>query len=107
VKRYAQTIRVREEYYEKYKALHADPWSSINQMITACNIRNYSIFHRDGMLFSYFEYVGSNFEADMKKMSADPETQKWWKETDPCQEPIASAKSNEWWADMEELFHLE
>ena len=76
-------------------------------MIRECNIRNYSIFYRDGYLFSYLEYVGDDFEADMAKMAADPVTQEWWKETDPCQEPVDSAAPGEWWADMEEVYHLE
>jgi len=107
MKRYGQVIKVKEEYLEKYRALHANPWPEVNQMIKECNIRNYSIYYRDGYLFSYFEYVGEDFEADMKKMAADPMTQKWWKETDPCQEPIASAAAGEWWADMVEMYHLD
>lgn len=42
----------------------------------------------------------------MAKMAADPMTQKWWKETDPCQEPVDSAGPGVWWADMEEVYHL-
>jgi L-rhamnose mutarotase len=34
-------------------------------MIMACNIRNYSIYNKDGYLFSYFEYVGEHFDRDM------------------------------------------
>jgi L-rhamnose mutarotase len=56
-------------------------------------------------LFSSFEYVGADFDADMKKMAADPETQRWWKETDPCQYPIPLAKPGEKWSSMEEVFH--
>jgi hypothetical protein len=34
----------------------------------------------------------------MKKMAADPETQRWWTETDPCQSPFrdAAAKGKIW-----------
>ena len=46
--------------------------------IRECNIRNYSIFHRKGQLFAYFEYVGDDFDADMARMADDPETQRWW-----------------------------
>jgi len=107
MKRYAQIIRVRQEYLAKYKELHAHPWSCINEMIEACNIRNYSIYFKDGFLFSYFEYVGDDFEADMKKMAADPDTQKWWEETNPCQMPVESAGPGQWWSDMEEVYHLD
>lgn len=107
MKRYAQIIRVREDCFDKYRELHANPRSGVNKMINACNIRNYSIYYREGYLFGYFEYVGTDFDADMKKMAADPDTQEWWKETDACQEPVASAAPGEWWSDMEEVYHLD
>ena len=75
-------------------------------MIKECNIQNFSIFYRDEYLFSYFEYTGDDFEADMDKMYCDPETQRWLKETDPCQQPVKTADQGEWWAAMEEIFHL-
>jgi L-rhamnose mutarotase len=74
--------------------------------ITACNIRNYSIFLRtpENLLFAVWEYHGEDFAADARKMAADPETRKWWEITDPCQEPYETRKSGDWWADMEEVF---
>jgi len=58
------------------------------------------------MLFAYFEYVGDDFELDMKIMAEDECTQKWWRETDPCQESISDNKG-EWWMNMEEIFHAD
>jgi L-rhamnose mutarotase len=107
MKRIGQVIKVKPEYLEKYKALHANPWPEVNEMIKKCNISNYSIYYRNGYLFSYFEYTGDDYEADMKKMADDPMTQKWWKETDPCQEPVEDAREGEWWADLEEVYHLD
>jgi len=107
VKRYAWVIKVKPEKLEYYKELHANPWPEVNAMLKKCNIQNYSIYFRDGLLFSYLEYTGNDFDADMKKMAADPMTQKWWKETDPCQEPVNSAEEGVWWADMEEVYHLD
>ena len=44
----------------------------------------------------------------MKKMAADPETQRWWKETDPCQSPLPDAlKAGKIWSDTKEVYHLE
>ena len=107
VTRYGSVIKVKPEKLDEYKAMHANPWSGVNKMIRECNIRNYSIYYRDGYLFSYFEYTGKDFEADMQKMAADSLTQEWWKLTDPCQEPVESAGEGVWWADMEEVFHLD
>ena len=79
--------------------------------LIAVNLKNPkkkgSIYYKDGYLFSYFEYVGNDFEADMKKMSDDSLTQEWWKLTDPCQIPLETRKEGEWWATMEEIFHLD
>lgn len=107
MKRYGMVIRVKPEKLEEYKRLHKAVWPGVLKQITECNIRNYSIFLHDDTLFSYFEYVGPDFAADMAKMAADPTTQEWWKETAPCQQPVASAQPGEWWANIEEVFHCE
>ncbi len=105
--RYGWIIKVKSEKLEEYKALHAHPWPGVNNMLKESNIRNYSIFYRDGYLFSYLEYTGDDFEADMQSMAEDSLTQEWWKLTDPCQEPVESAGEGVWWADMEEVYHLD
>ncbi len=112
MKRYGWVIGLRPEKIDEYKRLHAAVWPGVLQMITACKIRNYSIYLRrldDGQfyLFSYLEYIGSDFAADMAKMAADPETQRWWDVCKPCQQPLASRDTGEWWSDMEEVFHLD
>ena len=106
MKRFGQIIGVKPEHFESYKKFHAAVWPEVLQMITACNIRNYSIFHKDGLLFAYLEYIGDDFEADMKKMSADPKTQEWWSIMEPMQQPVQNREQGEWWANMEEVFHL-
>ncbi|MEN8200953.1 MAG: L-rhamnose mutarotase [Bacteroidota bacterium] len=105
--RYGSVIRVKPEKLEEYKVLHANPWPEVNRILRENNIRNYSIYYRDGLLFSYFEYVGHDYDADMRKIAEDSITQSWWKLTDPCQEPIESAGEGVWWAEMEEVYHLE
>lgn len=107
MKRYGSVIRVVPEKLNEYKRLHAAVWPGVLKMIHACNIRNYSIYYKDGFLFSYYEYIGDDYAADMARMAADPETQRWWNETDPCQQPVASAAEGEWWAAMEEVFHTD
>jgi len=109
--RFAWITGLKAEKAEYYRQLHANPWPSVNSMIKECNIRNFSIHECeiDGRLylFAYLEYTGEDFDADMRKMAADPETQRWWKETDPCQSPLpdAAAKGNVW-SDMEEVYFL-
>jgi L-rhamnose mutarotase len=112
VQRYGSVIGVKEEALAKYKKMHAEPWPEVNAQLKACNIRNYSIYltqfpDGDHYLFSYFEYVGDDFEADMKKMADDPKTKEWWSHTDPMQIPLSNRKEGQWWKNMEEVYHLD
>jgi len=107
MRRYGMVIKVRPEKLEEYKRLHAAVWPEVLAMIRECNIRNYSIYHKDGYLFGYFEYHGEDFAADMAKMAADPATQRWWALCNPCQEPLSTRAPGEWWAQMEEVFHTD
>ena len=110
MQRYGMVIGLRADLIEEYKQLHAAAWPEVLKMIGQCHIRNYSIYLRrlgDGQpyLFSYFEYTGDDFAADMAKMAADPTTQRWWACCKPCQQPLASRAPDEWWSGMEEVFH--
>ena len=110
MKRYGAVIEVKADRVDEYKRLHAAVWPDVLALIKACNLQNYSIYLRklpDGKyyLFSYFEYVGSDFASDMAKMAAAPETQRWWAVCKPCQEPLPDRAQGEWWAGMEEVFH--
>jgi L-rhamnose mutarotase len=105
MKRYGMVIGLKPEKLDDYKRLHAAVWPEVLKKIAECNIRNYTIFFQENLLFSYFEYVGTDFAADMAKMAADPATQRWWKETDPCQVPVPWARKGDWWSAMEEVFH--
>ena len=110
--RYGMVIGLRAEKIDEYKKLHADVWPDVLDMISECNIRNYSIYlmkvtEKKYLLFSYFEYTGNDFEADMEKMAADPTTQKWWDVCKPCQKPVPKRAEGEWWANLEEVFHYD
>jgi len=99
-------IRLKPEYEERYIILHKHTFPGVLNRIRKCNIRNYSIFLKDGLLFSHFEYVGSDFDADMAA-NADDTTKDWWRLTDPMQEPLENRKEGEWWASMDLLFQMQ
>jgi len=107
MQRFGMVVQVKPGKLEEYKRLHANPWPGVVEMIAACHIRNYSIYHKDGLLFSYFEYHGDDFEADMAKMAADPETQRWWDVCKPLLNPLPTRAEGEFWANMEEVFHCD
>lgn len=105
--RMGMLIGLKPDRIAEYKKLHAAVWPEVLDMIHECNIRNYSIFLREpeNLLFAYWEYIGTDFEADMRRMAADPNTQRWWDICMPCQQPLESRGDDEWWAIMEEVFH--
>ena len=111
VQRHAWVTGLDPEKADTYRQLHANPWPGVSRKLKECNVRNYSIYLReiDGKLylFSYLEYTGDDFDADMKRMADDPETRRWWKETDPCQIPLPDAAARgKIWSDAVEVYHL-
>ena len=109
--RFAWVTGLKPEKADHYLQLHAHPWPAVLKEIKACHIQNYSIYEREIMgklyLFSYLEYTGTNFDLDMKRMAADPDTQRWWRETDPCQLPLPeAAAAGKIWSDAKEVFFL-
>jgi L-rhamnose mutarotase len=103
------TIGIRPEDIPEYKRLHAEVWPSILERLSKSNITNYSIFLREpeNMMFAYWEYLGSDFDADSQLIADDPDTKKWWELCGPMQVPLESRAEGEWWASMEEVFHLD
>ncbi len=107
MRRIGSVIGIQPEAIARYKELHAAIWPDVAAMIAACNIRNYSIFLRqpENLMFSYFEYVGEDLDADMARMAADPVTRDWWAVCGPLQAPLDTRSETEWWASMDEVFH--
>jgi L-rhamnose mutarotase len=77
MKRVGSVIGLPAANAAEYERLHREVWPGVQEQISRSNIRNYSIFRFGEVLFSYFEYVGDDFEADMAAMAADPVTQEW------------------------------
>ena len=109
MQRFAWIGRLKPDMVQKYVDLHANTWPVVLRRNTECNLQNYSIFHRElqtgeHLLFSYVEYTGDDFAADMEKMAADPEIQRWWAECKPCFEAIEDLPPGEVWAPMNAVF---
>ena len=105
MKRLGMIIGIKENRVEEYKKLHAEVWPQVLENLTELNCRNYSIFLRGNLLFSYMEYCGDDYDRDMKLMSDNKAVQEWWAVCGPCQEPMQNRKKGDWWSLMEEVFH--
>ena len=112
MKHYGAVVGVKPEQVARYQELHAAVWPEVLAIIRRSQIQNYSIYLRtlaDGRpyLFSYFEYVGDDFAADMARMIDDPITQRWWAECVPCLELLPDRAPGEVWSPLQEVFHLD
>jgi L-rhamnose mutarotase len=107
VKRVGMVIKIKPEFIEEYKAVHADSNYGVRELLIEANMRNFSIFlHQldDGNWyeFGYYEYTGDDFEADMAKLDKHPRNIEWLKVCDPMQIPL---EGNDSWAEMEQVYY--
>jgi L-rhamnose mutarotase len=107
MRRFGQRLGLRPERLAEYRRHHAAIWPEIAQAIHRAGIRNYSIFHRDGALFAYYEYVGppAEYEQRMQELARAPRMREWWDLMEPMQIPDPARPPGTWWSDMEEVFH--
>ena len=104
MRRFIQHSFLKPEKVDEYVQLHAHAWPEVLQMIKACNIRNYSISIRGTELYTYYEYVGENYDADMDRRAQDPTTQEWGKYTRSC---FLYHDQGVYHDDLQEIFYCE
>ena len=107
IKRVGMVIKLKPQYIEEYKVLHADTNPGVRDLLVKANMRNFSIFlHQfdDGNYyeFGYYEYHGDDFEADMAKLAKEDRNIEWLKVCDPMQVPLDGYDG---WAEMEQVYY--
>jgi L-rhamnose mutarotase len=107
VRRIGSLIGLVAESAEEYTRLHSAVWPDVLEVLRQANVTNYTIFRHADLLFSYMEYRGSDFEADMARVAGDPATKRWWAVVMPTQRTMRSSPEQDWWVPMDELFHLD
>jgi L-rhamnose mutarotase len=110
VRFFGGVVELKGEKEKLYRELHSNTWEEVLAAIHKANIRNYHIFRSELggkiYLFSYFEYVGTDAEADFAGIAEDPTTRdKWWPITDGCQERIPGTPEGEQWMGLESVFY--
>ncbi|KAH6981858.1 rhamnose mutarotase [Ilyonectria robusta] len=113
-RRFAQIVKLKPEHLDEYRKCHAAVWPQVLDQIKECNIADYSIFYDDKshILFASFRYVGTDYDADMALMAANPRVREWWRMTDGWQESLVpgavSSEAGEpsWWKPVEEVFYF-
>ncbi len=107
MRRMGHVVGVRPEWIAEYERIHVEVWPEVLAALTSANLTNYSIFRHGDLLFSYWEYLGTDFDADMAKVSKDPVSQKWGALTSQMQRPVEGAAPGQIWLSIPEVFHLD
>ncbi len=107
MQRFAFTIGLRKESLAEYHCIHVKIWPEIEAAIRDAGITNYSIYHREGQLFGYYEYTGppAEYAERMQRLADAPRMREWWDITEPMQIPHPDRPNGQWWTPMDEMFH--
>jgi L-rhamnose mutarotase len=109
MRRFGMVNRLRPDKVAEYRRIHQEVWPGVLALLRDANIKNYSIYCKNELLFSYFEYVGDDFERDLARIGSDPLSQEWEEYCKLCFEPPIDPdkrKNFDWWEPMEEVFHF-
>jgi L-rhamnose mutarotase len=106
IKRVGMVVRLKPECIDEYRKLHADDHSGVRDLLSKYHLQNFNIFlHKIGeewFEFGYYEYAGSDFEADMASLSAEPRNKAWLEVCDPMQLPFGGENG---WSEMEQVYY--
>lgn len=107
-KRVGMVIRLKPECIDEYRRLHADDNPGVRDLLSKYHLTNFNIFlHRIGeewFEFGYYEYTGTDFEADMAALAEEPRNKAWLEVCDPMQLPLAGEAG---WVEMEQVYFNE
>ena len=100
----SHAFQLKPEAEAEYKAIHAAVWPGVLAALERHHIVDYSIHYYPPLrlLIANFKYNGTDYDADMRGIAEDPETQRWWKVTDQMQESFVlgatgSGGAVPWW----------
>jgi L-rhamnose mutarotase len=105
--RIGMVVGIKADQIEAYKRLHAG--AGVRKLLRQANMHNFSIFLRqldDGQYyeFAYYEYTGTDYEADMAWLADQPENKQWLAMCDPMQTPLSGETG---WAIMDSIYFNE
>lgn len=103
MRRFGTVTKVKPDRLAAYIELHDRIPPEVVEAAARYGLRNFTIFHMEGYLFSYFEYDGEDFAADMAKKAELPETQRWKAACDDCFERMDGMPAYD--VPLREIFH--
>lgn len=104
-RRFGMVNRLKHASVEAYRALHADGYPGVRNLLLKYHIVHFSIFLQqigaEWFEFAYYEYEGSDYAADMEALAAEPLHIEWLKQCDPMQDPLEGSAG---WTVMEQVY---
>ena len=98
-------LQVRPERLEEYKQRHRAVWPEMLQALRDTGWENYSLFLRaDGLLVGYFET--QDLGKALEGMAGRDVNARWQREMAPFFANIGTARPDEGFLRVEEVFHL-
>ena len=88
MKRIGTIMKLKPGATEDYIKIHNEIWDDVVKAAHEANMCNYTIYRLNDYLFSYYEYIGDDFEADMAKKNALPISKRWQEATGELRECI-------------------
>lgn len=106
--RFAQAVELLPEREAVYRRLHAQVFPTVLRTLATVGIRNYHIFVGDvagtRLLWSFFEFVGDDWEEASALIQGCADTRHWWELTGPCQRRLAGTPPGQQWLPLERVF---
>ena len=104
MKRFTLYSQLKLEKVSDYITLHAEPWPELMALLEECHIHHYSISLKGNEVFTYYEYTGTDYDADMRYMDSSAVMQRWWTYSKPC---FLHHDINHYYDDLTEVFYKE
>lgn len=104
VSRIGLVTGLKSEQEASYRSLCQTIWPGVSDQMARSKIRDWTTFvvgiGEKLYLFSYYEYVGDDFEADMARMKENPVVRRWLKLIEACQLPLPEIEGKGMWCEM-------
>ena len=97
-------MKIKSGYELKYRLEHQNIWPEVEEGISKYGIRNYSIFMKELMLYSYFEV--EDLDKTMSQLAQDYDNQRWQKHMTKYFD-ISSGINNGNTVYLKEILHME
>lgn len=104
MQRHAIITKLKPDMVQHYIDLHNKIWPEVVAMGHSAGLRNYSIHRIGTYLFSYYEYVGNNYEADMAWKDSQDIVKQWQAATAVCFDSVTEEEKT---ISLQEIFYHE